>query len=153
MALDEGFSGLNSLISKDINEIVDLPDFVTPPRGRYKLRMKEIGESKANDKMSLRMVWEVLDTIELNDKEEAVTKPGSLFSESFYFTEKTDIDLTLGILKKKVGHLGANYGTTDLLQILMQMKNGEFTANVTNRKDKDDATIIYPGTREIELAQ
>ena len=148
------FAGLGDLLARDLSTVEDLPVFVAPPPGVYKLMIEECKEKDLNEKRVLAVDYVVLEVIEIHDQGDAeeaakIRMGKDKMSETFYFDKPDRIETTLSVLKQKFGLLGATLGTTNLLEILDKMKGMTVRANLSRRKDKDDVTKFYPQTKTI----
>lgn len=154
------FGGLAAVLAKNLNEIEDLPNFISPPPGVYKLLINSCGQKTINEKTAINVEYIFLEVKELNAKADDEDKAfvGKIqwgkdrMSESFYFDDPERIEETLGALKKKFGSLGALFGTTNLMEILEKLPNTTIEAQIGRRADKNDSTKFYPQTRTIVAA-
>lgn len=146
---------MDSILGQSIDEVPDAPEYVTPPDGSYTLLVKEAkSEEYKRDnketgveekKLRLKIVYEVVQTIELADAEEPPVAAKSLFSEQFmtnpdglsYFKRQAKNILGAETIK------GATIG--DILKSLPSAS--EFTAKVrikkTPGKDADGKRKVY----------
>lgn len=144
---------LGAALARDISQIEDLPEYVVPPPGVYKLKIENVQQKDINDKTCMVVEYIVLGNISLGDpadaEELAAIKPGSKFGETFWFDKADKIELTLSVLKAKYGGLGQSLGTTNLLEIVTKMEGMQVQAQVKNRVDKDDKTKFYASTKNM----
>lgn len=151
------FGGLAAVLQKNLNEIEDLPNYIAPPPGVYKLLITGCNQKVINQKTVIVTDYTFLELKELNAKADDDDKKDVLkiqwgkdkMGETFYFDDPEKIEQTLGVLKKKYGHLGALFGTTNLMEILEKLPNLTIDAQIGRRVDKDDSTKFYPYTRTI----
>jgi hypothetical protein len=154
------FGALGSVLAKDISQIEDLPNYVAPPAGVYKLMIEECKQDVLNEKTVLKVGYVFLELKELNAKADDDDKAEvakiqwgkDKMSELFYFDKPEKIETTLGVLKKKFGGLGTALGTTNLMEILEKMPNMTIEAQVGRRGDDNDSTKFYAYTRTIVAA-
>ncbi len=148
-------SGLASVLARNLTDIEDLPNYIAPPAGQYKLMIEKCAQKKINDKPVVAVDYLILEMVALNDvegdKEEAskIMYGKDKMSEVFYFDDPDRTETTLGVLKKKYGPLGVALGTTNLLEILDKMSNMTILATLSRRVDDKDKTRFYPNTRVI----
>lgn len=153
-------SGLGNILARDLNAIEDLPNYIAPPPGAYKLLIFGCGQRKINDKPVVAVDYVFLELKELNDAEGDKEELAGMniqfgkdrMSEVFYFDDADRVETTLGVLKKKYGPLGAVLGKTNLLEILDGMKGMTVEATVGRRVDDKDKSKFYPYTRNIVAA-
>lgn len=154
------FGALAAVVARDITEIADLPDFVAPPPGVWKLLIESCKPKQINDKTALVIDYIVLQCISLNDPTDAETEQmpklgGEVpckMGEAFWFNDADRVEQTLSVLKAKFGFLSEHLGTTNLLEILERIEGLTVQCKITNRMDKNDKSKIYASTRDIALA-
>lgn len=152
------FGALSAVMSRNIADIEDLPEYVTPPEGNYKLLVQKVGPEEINEKTALKVEYVIIDTIALADPEgdkEHVVTPGSIFSEAFWFSDPEKVEKTLSVLKAKFGGLSEAVGSTNLLEIMNKMEGMQVQCIITNRvvKDKDTKkSRVFASTRDMIAA-
>lgn len=160
MAEASKFGALGSVLAKDLSQIEDLPDYIAPPAGVYKLMILACVQKIISEKTVIAVDYVFLEVKSLNDSQDADDKAEiakikwgkDRMSELFYFNDAERIDTTLSVLKKKYAALGTVLGTTNLLDILDKMPNMTIEAQVGRRVDDNDKTRFYPYTRTIVAA-
>lgn len=156
----QGLGALSSILAKNLNEIEDLPNYIAPPAGVYKLLIKACGQKIINEKTVIAVDYVFLELKSLNDNADEADKEEvakiqwakDQMSEVFYFNDPDRIETTLGVLKKKYGPFGPTLGTTNLLEIMEKLPNLTVDAQLGRRKDDNDSTKFYPYTRTLVLA-
>lgn len=151
------FGGLGTVLAKNLSDIEDLPNYIAPPPGVYKMLIQDCGQKIINEKTTLVVNYVFLECKSLNDAEEDKAELEAIkvqwgkdkMSEAFYFDQPDKIETTLGVLKKKYGGLGTALNTTNLMEILDKMPNMTIEATVGRRKDDNDSSRFYPYTRLI----
>src|SRR5256885_5722156 len=125
MALDMAKLGaLAGVVAKNLDEIPDLPDYLPPHPGVYKLLISKVEQREINKKTALVVEYTVSDILELNEAEDPNDPnvvPGNMFSEAFWFNDAEKVENTLSVLKKKFSGLAEACGTKNLLDILNKM--------------------------------
>jgi hypothetical protein len=82
---------LDALLDESVDNVADLPDYVTPPAGTYVLGIEnvELQPYESKDKKTsghrINVTYKVITTVE---SEEAPVPDGSLFSERFTYNEQ-----------------------------------------------------------------
>ena len=156
MADTSKFGALANVVSRDIKDIEDLPNFIAPIPGIYKLLIKDCGQKIINEKACIVVDYVFIEAKQYNEQpdeqdqvEIAKIQWGKdRMSESFYFNDPERIETTLGALKKKFGPLGAQlFQTTNLLQILEKLPNTTVDAQIGRRVDEHDKSKFYPYVR------
>lgn len=156
----QGFGALSAVLAKNLNEIEDLPNYIAPPPGVYKLMIEACGQKTINEKTVIAVDYVFLELVSLNDNTDEADKneiakiqwQKDKMSEVFYFNDPERIETTLSVLKKKFGPFGPQLGTTNLLEILEKLPNLTVQAQLGRRKDDNDSTKFYPYTRAMALA-
>lgn len=156
-----GFGALASVLARDLSQIADLPQYVSPPPGVWKLQINDVEQKEIKEKTTITVTYVVLGCVALSDPTAedhlarvAAIKDGSLMSEAFYFDKADKVETTLSVLKDKFGGLATLFGTTNLLEILNKMKEIKpiVQCQITNRVDKEDKTRFYASTKNMAPA-
>lgn len=155
----QGLGALASVLARDIADIADLPSYVSPPPGTYKLLIEDIQEKEIKDKQTITVTYLVGECIALSDPSAedhkarlAAIKQGDKMSEAYYFDKADKIETTLSVLKAKYGGLGSALGTTNLLEIMNKMKGMQVQCQITNRVDDNDKQRFYASTKNMVAA-
>jgi len=143
---------LQSILAKPLDEVADLPEFITPPPGSYRLMITEVTSKEIGDKPAISVTYTVLATLELADKEDVPVPAGSLCGEAFFFGDPEKIDKTLSVIKLRYGALAEALAVTDVLSLLEKLEGIEITATIGNRADAHDKTKLYASYRNVALA-
>lgn len=135
---------MQSMLDTNISDIPMPADFVTPPPGYYRLGITKVEEKTvgANETDGIGINFVVLETMELNKKDDTEVAVDSIFSV-FYAA-----GFGLASLAKECK---AVYGDEQItLRELVERLDGmEVYAVITNRKDKNDPERKYAGVRQI----
>lgn len=133
---------LDALLDESLDSIPDLPEYINPPDGNYRLRCKEAkiesykGKPKngepAKEGTRIRMTTEVVATVELA-KDGAPVADGTLFSETFQGTEEG-----LGFFKQRAIKVlnVADVKGVPLREILSSLEGSEYDAKITTKVSK-----------------
>lgn len=154
------FGALASVLGKDISQIEDLPNYVAPPAGVYKMLIQACGQKVINEKTVIAVDYVFLECKSLNNAEEDRAELDGMkiawkkdrMSELFYFNDAEKIENTLSVLKKKFASLGATLGKTNLLEILEGIVGMTIEAQIGRRSDDNDKTRFFPYTRTMVAA-
>lgn len=143
------FADINSLLGADLDDLADLAGFETPPPGSYILTAK-FAVKKVNDKDSVEAQWEVVETVELENKEIQPVPPGTKFSTLFMLGH----EMGVGNLKKTLKPFAAHFGTGNIGALIQEHLNEAVTVSATikNRKDKEDPDKIYASVTNVTVA-
>ena len=139
---------LDVLMDVEMDKIETLPDFVNPPAGTYLLSVVEAKTEKYTPKVTkenpkpteaarLKIIYKVDQTIETVD---LPVKDGSLFSESFMYTEdglKYFKRQAMNILNVK------DFEGARLKDVIDGLKDASFKAKITIRKTPNPAGGEY----------
>lgn len=145
--MSEATFDIDSLLDTSLDDVADLPEFVTPPPGFYKLTLKKLEQKAINDKPALIFHYAVVETLELvNPTNDKVAGEGkSEFSESFFLNNENG----LAYAKKSLAPLAAHFGVKTVREIIAACEGGlEIAATVKNRANKDK-TALYPSVSNI----
>jgi hypothetical protein len=146
---DETLLDLGDLDSLTLDDVDEAPDFMCPPSGKYYLGISDASiqkkEADGETKQSIRIIFFIRETLELNNQEDDLVPNGTLFSESFQGTKKgleffksrarkllgADIDgISIGdmmdFLPKQFGADGDKKIATVLKKIISKTDTGEF---------------------------
>lgn len=144
---------IDSLLDADLGEIEDLPDFVTPPNGFYKLTVEVDKKKVMKDKKAVQFKFHVVETIQLNNPAEVPVKEGSLFTQAFFPDTSQEKANVWRWLKKAVKPYLESCGAANLSSALDAMNGQMITAVVTLRpNDPKNPTIWYPQVEKITPA-
>lgn len=154
---EQGFGALQGLLAKDLSAIEDLPNYIAPPPGIYKLMIEKCGPKVINEKQTIVVDYIFVENLGLNDteadkqelEEMKVQWGKDKMSEVFYFDKPDQLDTTLGVLKKKYGGFGTVLGTTNLMEILEKMANMTVSAQIGRRVNENDKSKFHPYTRTL----
>lgn len=140
---------IDALMDSTLDQVEDVPDFVTPPAGNYRLACEEckIDQQKKKDdkgqsiiQTKIRLTHKIVSTVELKDPKDAPVADNSLFSETFMANEDG-----LKFFKKQAKAI-LNVDTLDgisLRDILNSLKGEEYDAKITIRKTTGDKGQEY----------
>lgn len=133
---------VDSLLDTQMDSVETMPDYVTPSKGVYQLKVKEAGIVAGKEKDGVKtnrlsITYEIAETLE---SDEAPYPNGSLFSERFTATEDG-----LKYFKKqatKILNVADMTGAT-LRDIMDGLQNVEFKAVITVRSSTGDNGKTY----------
>jgi len=148
---------LAGVVARDLDDIPDLPEFLAPHPGVYKLLISLVEQREINKKTALVVEYDVVDIIQLNEAEDPNDPnvvPGNKFSEAFWFNDPEKVENTTSILKKKYGGLSDACGSKNLLDIMTKMEGMTVKAIISNRADEKKVDIhgkprVYATTHDI----
>lgn len=145
-------SEIDDLLDADLGTIEDLPDFVVPPAGFYKLLVKKVDKKKEiKGKRAVSFTFAVQETIQLNNAAETPVKEGSLFSQAFFPDTSVERQHMWRWLKKAIKGFMESVGAPNLSTALDAMEGQLITAVVTVRPN-EDKTQYYPSVDKIQAA-
>lgn len=142
---------IDSLLDSDLAGIEDLPDYVTPPEGFYKLKVKVDLAKEFKGKRAIGLTFNVIETIALNNAAEEPVKEGSLFSQMYFPDTSVEKQHMWRWLKKAIKYYSTAVGATSLKQALVAMDEQIVTAKVTLRPN-EEKTQWYPQVDNINPA-
>lgn len=135
---------VESLLDTQIDDIPLPADFVTPPPGYYRLGITKVEQKTigANDIDGVSVNFVVLETMELNKKDDTEVAVDSLFSV-FYA-----VGFGLASLAKECKAIYGDEKIT-LRELIERLDGMEVYAVIKNRKDKNDPERKYASVHQI----
>lgn len=142
---------MDSLLNQSLDDIPDLPDFVNPREGAYRLHVdtvdlaKEIGDTKA-----IQINYTVKELIEEKGTTTGdVVKPGDKFSELYFMSTAKGAAWTAGALKKLLQPVAERSGCVDLRATLVAFAGCDVAAMIKHQKDREDKSKVYAKVSKI----
>lgn len=131
-------SDIDALLDATLDEIDDLPEFVTIPKGMHKvLATFKMGTNK--DKPSVKLMLTYLETLELADPEAVAPAPGSMASVNYLLTN----EYGLGNFKKVAAPFREALGLNTNRDIIDGVKDVEVAIETSLRADKNKEDVLY----------
>lgn len=140
---------IENLMDASLDDIADLPAFIAPPKGHYKLLVEKFEQKTINDKPAVSMNLTVQGTLELANKSEAAVKDGTKFNLLYMMDNEFGQGAFKAVAKALAKGLGLN--SPRVVEILA-LTNISITAAVGQRPDKNDKEKIYSTIQNIEVA-
>lgn len=142
------FGSLDDLFAASLDDIADLPSFELPPKGAYigtvSLEIKEV-----NNKPAVEATFTVVETVELEDKDEQPAAAGTKFSSAFILGS----NIAEGKLKQLLAPFAAHFQTKEVGALVRDLvKDVTISFVLKHRKDKEDKEKFYPDVRNITVA-
>lgn len=134
---------LDSILDGNLNAVKDVPDYVNPPTGAYTISIPKAEFTVKKDKKGEQIgrfviTYQVDSTLELADEEALPVADGSLFNETFTYTEQG-----LEFFKKQAKKI-LNVDSLDdvsLREILDSLKDvAPFQAKLSTAENSDGFT-------------
>lgn len=145
------FDDVEALFAADLDDIADLPSFEVPPKGAYIGRvttaMKQI-----NDKMAVEATFEVVETVELKNPEDAPCVPGTKFSTAFMLGNEVGAGKMKEFLAPFAQHFDISGPGSIGRLIRDEIKDVTIAFTLKHRADKNDKERIYPDVSNITVA-
>ena len=142
----------NTLVSGDVSNIEDLPDYINPVPGTYAVRVvkSEAVVDDENDKAYIGMGYTLSHVLEVANPADADTAgayaEGSPISERFYG------EFGVKKFKKCFAQPMEAMNCQSIAEFLEQADGADLVVTISNRKDKEDPTKVYSETRLAVLA-
>lgn len=141
-------TNLDALFGASLDDIADLASFETPKTGSYILKVS-MDTKEINKKPAVVADFEVIETIELKNPEDAVSAPGTKFNIAFILGSK----FSEGRLKQFLMPFGEHFNEKNVGTLIRDtVKEVTIAANITNRADKDDPEKIYAGIKNVTIS-
>lgn len=142
------FGNIDELLNASMDDLDDLPPQGVPPSGHYNLTVSFSVEEMGADKRKVPTASYVVDSInELKDESEAgEVAVGQTFREPFFVAKKTGEVNTFGVgsLKQRLAPFAERFGTTNIGELINQVKQVPITATVVrtvNKKNEDQYNL------------
>lgn len=139
---------IEDLMDASIDDLHDLPPFVVPPVGYYKLSVS-LDRKLVNEHPSIEAQFVVQETLELKNPAEAQCEAGTKFSVLFTM----DNEFGQGAFKLFISPIVAGLGLQGkkVAEVVANVKNVTITATIKQRKDKNDPDRIYANVQNPEV--
>ena len=144
---------IESMLNEDLDDIPDLPEFVTPKEGVYGVLVKEVDTTKeVGDKRCFEIKYKITELIEkghTNTGDEC--KVGDEFSQLYFMTTPKSIDFNKSVLKGLLTPVQERFGTRNLSQTLESLKGCVVAVVVKHRKDQNDKEKVYVDVKQMSF--
>lgn len=150
---EDGAVDMDALLNQSLDDIPDLPDFVTPKEGAYALHVDEVNlnaEIGTDKKRAIQVTYTVTEVLELKGSaagEDA--KPGDKFSELFFMTTAKGADYTAKHLKKLLSPVAERMQSSNIAATLNAFAGCDIVALIVHQKDRDDKSKVYAKVKKI----
>lgn len=149
MSLDRNaaIGSIDDLLSKNLDDLDDLPSFETPPVGAYVLSVTT-EQKEINGKHAIEAKFTVKETVELKDPQMKAVAEGTQFSTLFTLNE-----FGVGKLKEFCVPFAEHFGEKNVGTLVRDtIKDVTISAYVGNRKDKEDPEKVYATVKVLSIA-
>lgn len=135
------------ILDATLDDIADLPEFLTLPAGAHKVTINwEQKTINSHPSLSLNMTY--IEALELASPDAVAPNAGDKSSCLFML----DNEYGLGALKKATKGLAEALGVTKLSDIVAQSEGFEVIAVTKIRSKKDDKSVTYTDVVNMEVA-
>ena len=121
MADEETLLDMDDLDSLTLDNVDEAPEYMIPPSGKYRLGITEASvqsrEKDGETKQSMRITYQVRETLELNNQDDDLVPDKTLFSENFQAT-KQGLEFFKTRMKKLLGDDLTGISIKDMLEFL-----------------------------------
>ena len=146
-------------LNDNIEDAPEVPDFVTPPSGFYKLTCQKITMNKSEEDAceSVRVTWVIDETVELAKADAEQVKAGSLFSDTYFVKGKDGKrnDMAMGALKKTFACVAETFQKSNWLEIFEAAEGAKVSAKVTTKAGKkktaDGNTMYFTSVSDTQM--
>jgi hypothetical protein len=139
---------IEDLMDASIDDLKDLPPFIVPPVGHYKLQVS-LERKVVNTHPCVEAQFVVQETLELKNLAEAPVENGTKFSTLYTMDNEFgqgNFKLFLAPLLEGLGLQGKKVS-----EVVASVKNVVIAATVKQRPDKEDKDKIYANVVNAEL--
>lgn len=142
---------MDMLLNQSLDDIPDLPDFVTPREGAYRQRVDSVDlAAKVGEKRAIQITYSISTIMELKGSMLGDdVKPGDKWSELYFMTTPKGSAYTVAALKKLLMPVAQRMGTTNLQTTLQAFAGCEIAGLIVHQKDRDDKTKVYAKMKRI----
>jgi len=137
---------LDNLLDETLDDIEDLPEYKSFPKGSYKLSVT-MSAKEVNDKPAVEMEMKCLEVLELADADAAAPAEGDTSSILFFL----DNPFGKGKLKKAATPLAESLGASSVREIVEACQGIECVAVLKQTVNKKDADSPYQELVEIAV--
>lgn len=139
---------IEDLMDATVDDLKDLPPFVVPPIGHYKLSVS-LDRKVVNEHPCIEAQFVVQETLELKNPAEAPCENGTKFS----VLHTMDNEFGQGAFKLFIGPIVAGLGLQGkkVAEVVQQVKNVVIAATIKQRKDKNDPDRVYASVQTPEV--
>lgn len=137
----------DDLLDRNLDDLKDMPAFVVPPVGHYKLSVS-FARKTVNDKPCMEGKFKVMETLELKNPEDAAVEEGTEFTCLYQLTN----EFGEGAFKEILKPIAAGTGITSVREIVDPSNSYEIYATLKHRVDKNDKEKIYANLQNITFA-
>lgn len=136
---------MDALLNEDLDSIPDLPDFVTPKEGVYKVHVDEVDLAKEiGTNRAISVTYSIQELVQARGTETGDDcKPGDKFSELYFMTTQKGAEYTKQHLKKLLLPVAAQMGTSNLASTLSSFGGCDVYVVIKHQKDRDDKAKVY----------
>jgi hypothetical protein len=139
---------IEDLMDSSIDDLADMPAFIVPPVGHYKLTVS-LERKVVNEKPCIEGKFAVLETLELKNPSEAPCDVGTKFSTLY----QMDNEFGQGNFKAFISPIVAGLGLQGmkLAEVITKVQNVTIAATIKQRKDKKDPDRVYADVQNPEV--
>ena len=112
---------LDSILDSKLEDLADLPEFLTPPAGAYRASVLSMSEKSINNHPAVETRFKLLETYELANPEDTAVADGTECSVAYML----DNEFGVGNLKALVAPLAASLGVGSTREVMEQCKGTE----------------------------
>jgi hypothetical protein len=148
MAEQKKMVPIEDLMDATVDDLADMPAFIIPPKGHYKLRTT-LERKMVNEHPSVEASFVVLETLELENKTEAPVENGTKFSQLFMM----DNEFGQGAFKEFIPGIADGLGLKGkkMSEVIVAVKDIQIAATLKHKKDKEDKEKIYANVVNAQL--
>lgn len=139
---------ISNLLDANLDDLADLPEFVTPPAGAYNATILSIEEKKIGENPAVEFKFKLMETMELANTTDTPVANGTECGVAFMLNN----DFGVGNLKAALKPLGEHFGSQNIREIMAAAKGASVLLTTTVRKGKGDkADQKYLGIHRIAM--
>jgi hypothetical protein len=130
---------MDALLNQDLDAIPDLPDFVTPKEGVYRVTVESTDINKTiGDNRAIEFAYVITELMEEKGTSTGDScKAGDKFSELYFMSTPKGADYTQKALKKLLAPVSVQMGTTKLTETIAAFAGCDVFIAIKHQKSKD----------------
>ncbi len=139
-----------NLLDANLDDLADLPEFVTPPAGAYKAEILSLEEKKVGENSGVEAKFKLLETLELANATDTPVVPGT--ETSIFFNLQNEFGQ--GAFKEFMKPLANATGKSNLRELMGAAKGMQLmlvTKVRSGKKGTDSEDKKYLGIHKVEV--
>jgi hypothetical protein len=138
---------LDNILDSELDDLADLPEFVTPPAGAYAATIIAVEEKEIGEHPAVEVRFKLNETLELANPNDTPVVDGTETSIAFLM----DNEFGVGNFKKLFMPVSAHYGIKNTREVIEAAKGTDVMLVTKVRLNKNDKTQKYMDIVRVEV--